>query len=244
MAEIWGTPGPDQLDGTDENDIIRAGRGEDVIYSSLGDDILYGGYGNDTITDYDGRNEIYGGRGSDEIYFSRGIARGGYGNDSLHVGGGGWGVGGPGNDTFEGTGAFWGDAGPGASEIYTGNDKFLLYADADSARAHGGPGSDRFYIALDTEASSVGIIDDFHSGEDKLQVYVQPPDGESAYDLFGRFDANRNGVLEYTDSLSGGGVYVDVAANTMYLVFGTGFVTVHGTTEIAARDWLTDFGVA
>lgn len=150
----------------------------------------------------------------------------------------GWGVGGKGDDTFEGRGAFWGDEGPGLTERVAGNDTFLLYADADSTRAHGGLGSDQFRIALDTEGVGLAFIDDFTVGADKLQVYAQPPDGESPFDLFGRFDANQNGVLEWSDSLSGGGVYVDITSNTMLLVHGPGLVVVQGTTQITSSDWV------
>jgi hypothetical protein len=44
-------------------------------------------------------------------------------------------------------------------------------------------------------------------------------------------------ALEWTDSLSGSQVYVDTAANTMFLGYAGSWAVVHGTTQIAAADW-------
>lgn len=247
MAEIWGTPRADTLVGTDEDDIIRGGRGEDQVYGGLGDDTLYGGLGNDLIRDQDGRSEIFGGRGSDEIHFERGKAWGGLGNDNIQVSGGGWAIGDVGNDTLWGRGALWGDQGPDTpvEQQTAGNDSLSLDADADGAWAHGGGGRDTFSVFLYALNPTGATVDDFHPGEDRITVQADVGHDEPADStaVFLDLDANHNGVLEWTDSLSGGpdiggGVYVDIASNTMYLVYGAGLTVIHGTTQITSSDWI------
>lgn len=236
MATIIGTPQFDFLEGTAGNDVIR-GRGTgDLIYGLGGDDRLFGDGGGDQIFDQDGRSEIYGGAGDDQIQFARGIARGGLGNDAIHVSGGGWAGGGAGDDFVSGTGYMCGDALPGGDTSIVGNDYLVLLADADTARANGGGGADSFEIAFDPEGG-IGIVEDFTRGEDRIRV-IAVRETEPETDLFATLDANHNGVLEWTDSLSGGGVYVDAASNTMFLIHGSSGAIVHGATEISQADWL------
>lgn len=242
MARIIGTRHADLLFGTDEADLIRAGRGEDTVYGGLGEDLIYGGRGNDVIYGGEERSEIYGGLGSDEIHFARGYAYGGRGNDNIQVSGGGHAIGGDGDDTIIGTGALWGDQGPETpAELQTaGNDILSLIADADGSWAHGGGGSDTFSALLDALNPSLAVIDDFRSGEDRIEVWAEEGHDEptDAAGVFLTLDANHNGVLEYTDSLSGGGVYVDTPGNTMFLLYGAGALVVRGATQLTSSDWI------
>ncbi|MFM6225068.1 MAG: calcium-binding protein, partial [Dolichospermum sp.] len=48
MAVIYGTNGPDYLEGTPDNDIIHAFSGNDTLIGGLGADTLYGGDHSDT----------------------------------------------------------------------------------------------------------------------------------------------------------------------------------------------------
>lgn len=238
MAIVRGTKGDDPyIGGTDDADVIHGLGGDDLIYGLAGDDRIYGDGGNDYLSDSDGRNEIWGGKGNDEILFARGFGRGGLGNDTLVVFGGGWAGGGAGDDTLTGTGYLCGDALPGGDTRIAGNDTLSMYADADTVRANGGLGNDAFLVWLDGGAG-IAIIEDFTRGDDKLRVTLAPP-SDVETDLFATLDANQNGVLEWSDSLSGGGVYVDAASNTMFLINGPAGVIVHGATEISQADWVT-----
>lgn len=98
MARIRGTQGPDDLSGTDGNDLIR---GRDV------DDRLGGGPGNDEVRGNRGRDSIGGGLGND-------VVRGNAGNDEVN--------GGDGNDTI------WSGSGDGTDLLDggTGDDRFIL----------------------------------------------------------------------------------------------------------------------
>ena len=237
MARIIGTPEYDYLEGTDNADVIHGRGGGDLIYGLGGDDRLFGDNGNDFIDDQVGRNEIWGGPGDDHIQFARGIARGGLGNDLVHVSGGGWAGGGDGNDFVSGRGYLCGDALPGGDTSIVGNDTLLLDADADGVRAIGGLGADSFKIVFPADAVGIAIVEDFTPGQDRMNV-TTGREGEEDIDLFATFDGNHNGVLEYTDSLSGGGVYVDITTNTMYLVHGASLAIIHGATSISQADWL------
>lgn len=239
MARIIGTPQVDHIVGTYGDDLIRGRAGDDQLDGNRGDDRIYGDAGDDYIQDLDGRSEIRGGSGNETIFFSRGHAYGGAGDDQIGVFGGGWAIGGKGDDVVYGTGALWGDEGPGTPERVAGNDGLTIIADLDSARGHGGLGNDKFFVELDSAQDlDIGIVDDFRHGEDRLQVYVAPGGNEPPYDLFTRLDANHNGVLEWSDSLSGGQVWVDIASDTMFLGFGNARVVVHGATELTQSDWL------
>lgn len=262
MAEIFGTPRADDLFGTDENDLIRAGRGEDHIFSSLGDDTLYGGLGNDLIEDYEGVSTIYGMRGSDRINLVGGEAWGGLGNDSITCSDPSWGpngalggamaVGGVGNDTIRGSGRLWGDQAPGMAEQPGGRDTLSLIADVDGVWANGGSGRDAFWVEANADSSA--IIDDFRAGEDKLIAYGNWHDVPE--NLYGRLDATRDGVLDYRDSIGpdgdwttpdGGAVYTD--GTNLYLGLdatwagtdatdATCWLTLNNVTSVSAADWL------
>ena len=262
MAEIFGTRRADQLFGTDENDLIRAGRGEDHIFSSLGDDTLYGGLGNDLIEDYEGVSTIYGMRGSDLISFARGEAWGGLGNDTIVCNDSSWAadgalggavaVGGVGNDTLRGHGWLWGDQAPGMPEQPGGRDRLDLLPDGDGVWAHGGLGRDTFTVEAIGDGSAV--IDDFRAGEDKLIAYGNWHDVPE--NLYGRLDATRDGVLDYRDSIGpdgdwttpdGGAVYTD--GTNLYLGLdatwagtdatdATCWLTLNNVTSVSAADWL------
>jgi hypothetical protein len=237
MAVIRGTKQADSLTGTDENDTIYGLAGDDSISSSfdLGDDRIVGGGGRDSIFDFQGRNLIWAGAGDDTVSFARGIARLGEGDDSGFVSGGGWVAGNGGNDTVAGYGFLCGDSFPDGDLSVAGNDTLILLADADTARGFGGLGADYFRVVF-SDAPGIGIVEDFTLGADKIGVRFAVEEGEDI-DLFAKFDANHNGVLEWSDGLAGGGVYVNAATNTMFLIDGPSGAVIHGTTQIAAADW-------
>lgn len=237
MARIIGTPRYDFLEGTDSADVIH-GRGDgDLIYGLGGDDRLFGDGGNDFIDDQDGWNQIWGGRGDDTIQFARGIARGGLGDDTVAVSGGGWAGGGEGDDRVSGAGYLCGDALPGGDTSIVGNDTLSMNADADSARANGGLGNDRFYVYFGNDDYGLAIIEDFTPGEDKLRAVIYP-EGEEEIDLWSHWDVNGDGALTRDDTLLGAQVWFAEAVNTTVLGTGNGHLIVEGTTHLTTADWL------
>jgi Ca2+-binding RTX toxin-like protein len=77
---IDGTPGPDDLVGTDKDDVIHASGGKDYVSGLAGPDVLYAGAGNDTVVGRDGNDRIYGNTGSDMLF-------GEEGNDNINSAG-------------------------------------------------------------------------------------------------------------------------------------------------------------
>jgi Ca2+-binding RTX toxin-like protein len=65
---IDGTSGPDDLVGTDNDDVIYASGGNDYVSGLAAGDVLYAGAGDDTVVGRDGNDRIYGNPGSDELY--------------------------------------------------------------------------------------------------------------------------------------------------------------------------------
>jgi Ca2+-binding RTX toxin-like protein len=65
---IDGTSGPDDLVGTDQEDVIHASGGADYVSGLAAPDLLYAGAGNDTVVGREGNDRIYGNTGSDVLY--------------------------------------------------------------------------------------------------------------------------------------------------------------------------------
>jgi Ca2+-binding RTX toxin-like protein len=76
---IDGTSGPDDLVGTDKDDVIHASGGQDYVSGLAGPDVLYAGAGNDTVVGREGNDRIYGNAGSDRLF-------GNQGNDAIYAG--------------------------------------------------------------------------------------------------------------------------------------------------------------
>lgn len=107
---IEGGIGPDNLEGSTQNDVIIAGGGDDMIDGGAGDDTLLGRGGADTLNGGDGADILLGGQGDDSISGGNGqdLLRGGAGNDTL--------AGGAGNDVL------FGDAGADTFVFDSGSD--------------------------------------------------------------------------------------------------------------------------
>ena len=65
---IDGTSGPDDLIGTDNNDVIHASGGKDYVSGLAAADLIYAGAGNDTVVGRDGNDRIYGNAGYDLLF--------------------------------------------------------------------------------------------------------------------------------------------------------------------------------
>ncbi|TAG94907.1 MAG: hypothetical protein EAZ09_12470 [Oscillatoriales cyanobacterium] len=103
--QILGTDGDDILTGDSGNNVLMAMKGNDSLDGGAGNDSLFGGKGSDTLLGGSGDDALFGGRGAD-------ILNGGDGNDIL--------LGGKGDDLLNG--------GLGSDSLTggNGNDNFLL----------------------------------------------------------------------------------------------------------------------
>ncbi|MBV1786782.1 cadherin-like domain-containing protein [Marinobacterium sp. D7] len=120
------------------NDIIDAGDGNDQVYSGADNDLVFGGDGNDTIHAGLGSDIVFGGDGHDALFAEGGndLVFGGAGNDLIS---GGWG-----NDVLsgdEGDDRIFGESGRDALFGGDGNDELLGMDDDDYL--NGGAGNDR-----------------------------------------------------------------------------------------------------
>ncbi len=77
---IDGTPGPDDLVGTDKADVIHASGGADYVSGLAAADVIYAGSGNDTVVGREGNDRIYGNTGTDMLL-------GNFGNDTINSAG-------------------------------------------------------------------------------------------------------------------------------------------------------------
>ena len=83
MAYIYGTNGPDTLNGHSSPDNIYGYGANDSINGHDGDDWLFGGYGSDTLIGGVGTNDYWGGPGAD--HFVESFRPGsGYNDDLIH----------------------------------------------------------------------------------------------------------------------------------------------------------------
>jgi Ca2+-binding RTX toxin-like protein len=91
MANINGTPGPDTLAGTGDDDFITGDAGNDAIDGAGGNDQLFGEEDDDTIHGGTGHDYLRAGSGNDSLYGDDGddYLDGGTGNDVIN-GGAGW----------------------------------------------------------------------------------------------------------------------------------------------------------
>jgi hypothetical protein len=137
MATIFGGNGPNNIDGTSEDDEIYSGNGPDNVDAGAGNDTIFGGNGPDEIEGGDGDDVIDGGSGPDDLFGGAGndTITGGSGPDTLY--------GGDGDDVLISTGdadEFFGGA---------GSDTFLIdpggngsFADIVIVGENDGDGSD------------------------------------------------------------------------------------------------------
>jgi Ca2+-binding RTX toxin-like protein len=199
MALIYGTQSRNQIEGTNQDDVIYGWRqgGDpntdlgDTLNGNNGDDRMYGGGGDDELSDRDGNDLVSGGIGNDDIYGYKGndTYYGGGGNDWIYDSEGDDRVqGGSGNDTV--------DAGWGFDSIYGGSgddllsgdygfgisfrDMFLggrgndtIYAGVEVDTLTGGEGSDTFgfrRIGGPAGGTEPDQVVDFTRGEDQIEI--------------------------------------------------------------------------
>ena len=119
------------IDGSNDNDLLRGTPSNDQIYAKAGNDTVYGYGGNDTLHGENGNDLMYGHDGNDIMYggddnIGRDTLIGGYGSDKLH--------GQNGNDSLKG--------GDGKDTLYGDNGNHKLFGGPDSDDLRGGSGND------------------------------------------------------------------------------------------------------
>lgn len=138
MADIFGTPGDDNLPGTPDDDSIFGGDGNDTIDAGDGNDEANGGAGNDTIYTGNGADVGAGGTGTDfiDLGADRDFGFGGEGDDTIY--------GGSGNDNLFGESTFETSNGvTGNDVLYGGDGDDFMRGGLGNDYMDGGAGSDR-----------------------------------------------------------------------------------------------------
>jgi Ca2+-binding RTX toxin-like protein len=177
VANIFGTPFSDTLNGTGADDNIYGFGGNDVIFGNGGSDILLGDDGNDNLTGGIGADQLYGQDGDDFLDGGSGLANtflGGRGNDYYILRAAGDSVielAGEGEDTVR---AFFGGTYnlPAHIEhfqhlglnplIVVGNDlSNTFYFEYGRNEIYGGDGDDQIDAGIDISVLAGGRGDDF-----------------------------------------------------------------------------------
>ena len=187
MANLTGTNGPDQINGTQANDVITGRSGDDELIGWNGDDLIHGRAGEDVLFGGQGADRLQGGSGNDVLAGYTGADRiwGDLGNDELH--------GGDGDDILlgrEGDDILFGDdntvwneepVDPNGTDVLIGglgNDTFHAGEGKDTMIGNHGNDTFRFDFSIDPGlAGSDGrinwadtTISDFVRGPDTLVI--------------------------------------------------------------------------
>jgi Ca2+-binding RTX toxin-like protein len=165
MSAIIGTPGSDNINGSNEDDFVQGGSGDDSISSDGGDDLVQGNSGFDLINAGKGNDTVYGGTQNDTVSGDKGSdLLYGNGNDDLLTGGKDKDtlLGGYGEDTLDG--------GSNRDVLYGGIDDDLLTGgnDKDTFRIGFAPGEAVPADAIDQ--LGVDTITDFNPGQDVIEL--------------------------------------------------------------------------
>lgn len=187
-----GTPGNDNLNGTNRSDLIQGFGGDDRLSGRDGSDVLLGGGGDDFIEGGDGEDALLGEDGRDDL-------RGDGQNDAL--------LGGGDNDSLRGGGgddALLGQGGNDRLRGGGGNDIFLGGVGED--RLTGGRGSDIFKVSGDGECDTVtdfnALEGDLIDGTGFSLLNIQVDIGlEIISTAF--FDSNNDGVADACIQVNG-----------------------------------------
>ena len=164
MADIYGTPGDDILNGTVEDDYLYGDAGNDAIAGDGGNDIIDGSFGNDVLTGGEGADVINSGDGDDVIYadmFDTSL-HGGAGHDVLY--------------SEEGMDITWylGTLGhSGFEEVHgaSGND-LLAASDMSDVCLYGEAGLDTLFGSMGNDFLSGGVGDDRTFGGAGDDTYI------------------------------------------------------------------------
>jgi Ca2+-binding RTX toxin-like protein len=224
MADIFGTPGPDILPGTPDDDNIFGQDGDDTIDAGDGDDFASGGNGDDTITTGNGDDQASGGAGDDSIDLGDGadFGFGGEGDDTIY--------GGAGNDNLFGESTFETQNGvTGNDQLYGGDGNDFMRGGLGDDYMDGGSGSDRasYYAipgAVHVDLRIQGTAQNTLAGGWDTLVNVENVAGsEFADTLIGNQNANWFWSHGGADSISG-----NAGNDTFWIPSGDGAVVNGG----------------
>jgi Ca2+-binding RTX toxin-like protein len=130
---------------TDENDVLIGSEDDDTIRARRGDDVVAGGDGDDRLVGDDGNDELFGGSGRD-------LLEGRDGNDELDGGSDDDRLlGGNGDDELEG------GRGDDRQSGEAGQDTFIVAVGDGSDRLDGGPDTDTLHIEGSDQADSLSL---------------------------------------------------------------------------------------
>lgn len=156
---VFGGRASDQVDGTEDNDVLRSFNGADTLFGYDGDDLMFGDAGEDQMFGGAGNDEMRGGFGADAIYGGEGDDRitGGGSNDFLDGGAGD-------DDLFgnKGHDTLFGDMGD--DKLSGGANNDVLRGDMGDDRLFGGDGRDALYGGMDDDALYGGKGNDLLNG--------------------------------------------------------------------------------
>ena len=138
--DIDGGCGDDNIDGRGGNDMIVGGSGDDHIVAGSGDDIVQAGDGNDIVFGGVGKDWISGGKGDDRLF-------GGDGDDVI-----------------------FGDQGDDRIDGEAGHD--LVFGGAGNDVVTGGAGDDKLFGEEDADQLAGGTGDDILSGGEGSDVVL------------------------------------------------------------------------
>ena len=180
--EILGTPLPDEILGSDDEDLFFGGAGNDTVLAGGDDDIVIGGRGNDLLIGGSGSDRINAGRGDDNVF-------GGDDDDIIRDNR----VRENNNDRFYGG---------------SGNDKIFTFGGADFV--DGGDGSDTLFSASSggepvpaQDATAIVNPDELQIPSWQVNDTLMGGLGSDSFVIQHRLDAKYEIALKHADSLTG-----------------------------------------
>jgi Ca2+-binding RTX toxin-like protein len=236
--KLIGNGGADLLEGMEGNDILDGSDGDDTLVGGAGEDKLSGGVGNDNLQGNEGKDNLDGGDGDDTLAGgdNADILNGNAGNDVL-LGGldadllnGNEGddrlEGGGGSDTMDGgTGNNMLDGGDGTDQLSAGSGNDTLTGGAGDDVINAGDGNNLLTGGAGNDRLTSGAGNDVLRGGEGIDILLgglgtdTVSGGAGADTLDGGAGAD---MLDYSDSVAGVGISVDLNLTTAQVSTGDG----------------------
>ena len=215
LIVVEGTPGDDNLAGSDDNDRLSGRRGNDNLTGLAGDDELFGNRGRDELRGGPGDDLLVGGGGADELYGDEGddVLRGGKGADRLE--------GEDGNDAlFGGRGGDFLRGGSGSDLLIGGGGADELVGRSGDDRLDGGQGSDTLAGGPNSDVFQFTVLD---GKLDRIIDFEDPGSSQpdtldlSALVPISTTDADLGNFVRQTDRADGKLIEVRPAGNAGFV---------------------------
>ena len=221
-SESRGHAAGDKLSGFE--DLTGSYRYDDSLTGNSGSNELLGLGGEDTLRGEGGSDTLEGGAGGDVLHGGIGsdVIKGGPQEDELHGDGG--------KDDLYG--------GAGSDELSGGDEDDRLDGGPGADKLNGGPGADTFVFAAAADSpdrASADTIDGFAQGEDMIELSFAAGAefiGERA------FSGRTAGQVRYEQRTESGTAYTDVLVDTDGNTTPDFVVTLVGTYDLTADDFL------